>query len=45
MNYIDCSKVRRFAGLYVSMVTDGAWTTHLKGDNTIPCSPPSLSNF
>ena len=44
MNYINCPKVRRF-GLYVSMVTDGEWTKHLKGDNTISCSPLSLSNF
>ena len=44
MNNINCPKVSRF-GLYVSMVTDGAWTTHLKGDNTISCSPLSLSNF
>ena len=39
------SPFRRFDGLYVSMVTDGAWTTHLKGDNTISCNPLSLSNF
>ena len=42
MNNINCPKVRRF-GLYVSMIIDGG--LHMKGDNTISCSPFSLSNF
>ena len=40
MNYIKCSKVRRF-GLYVSMVTDCGLHTR----RTVSCSLLSLRNF